>query len=242
MYQVVGYHRPASLVEALQLLAAEGRVALAGGVHLHHDGGADATELVDLQALGLDAVDISETSARLGAMVRLQSVADEPRLPDVIRRAARAEQPSTLRSLATLGGLIVTGADDSLLLAALLAHDAVVRLASGTGGERSSPLAGLLADRPRPGDLIVDVAITTTGRSALARTGRTPGDTPIVGVVGRRVGDITTFGLCGVSERPLRLAADEFGSLDPIGDHRATSAYRAHLVEILAGRVMEELS
>src|SRR5690606_27655989 len=104
MYHVVGYHRPASLTEAGRLRAADGRVALGGGVHLHHDGGAAPAEVVDLQAVGLDTVDVAGSTATLGATVRLQTLVDDERLPTVVREAALAEQPSALRTLATVGG------------------------------------------------------------------------------------------------------------------------------------------
>lgn len=253
MYQVVGYHRPCSLPEALQLLASDRCVALAGGVHLRHDGGAEPAEVVDLQAAGLDTLDVAATSARIGAMVRLQALVDEPSLPDVIRSAARLEQPSTLRTLATVGGAIANAGGDSLLLAALLAHDAVVELASEMGGQRSVGLAELLADRRRPGEVIVEVRVQTAGRSAIARTGRTPQDTPIVGVVARRVpgagrgdcdgdGGLVTLGLCGIGLRPVRIDPAGLSSLQPIDDHRASAAYRSHLAGVLTGRVLEELS
>ncbi len=243
MYQVVGYHRPTSLSEALRLLDVGDHVALAGGVHLRHDGGARPTQVVDLQSAGLDTIEVSPTSARVGAMVRLQSLVDEPRFPNVIRATARAEQPSALRTLATVGGTIAHAADDSLFLAALLAHDSVVELASSTG-QRSVPLDELLADGRRPGELIVEVVIQTDGRSAVAHTGRTPHDIPIVGVVGRRSGDgaPATLGLCGVGARPVTVASDGLSALQPVDDHRATAAYRSHLVEVLADRVLEELS
>ena len=105
-------------------------------------------------------------------MVRLQALVDEPRLPNVIRATARAEQPSALRTLATVGGTIANGADDSLFLAALLAHDSVVELASSTA-QRSVPLDQLLADGRRPGELIVALSMQTDRRSAIAHTGRT---------------------------------------------------------------------
>jgi CO/xanthine dehydrogenase FAD-binding subunit len=242
MYQVVGYHRPTSLPEALRLVASHDRVALAGGVHLLHDGGATPTEVVDLQAMGFDSLDVESSSARLGAMVRLQAVVDDQRLPATIRGAAKAEQPSSLRTLATVGGTIATASGDSLLLAALLAHDSMVRLVSDAEGERSVSLSTLFAEGRRSGELITDVIVETSGRSAIARTGRTPGDTPIVGVVARRSEAGTTFGMCGVGETPIRLGSDQLGSLQPIDDHRATSTYRSHLVQVLTGRTLEVLS
>jgi CO/xanthine dehydrogenase FAD-binding subunit len=242
MYQVVGYHRPASLPQALHLVALHDRVPIAGGVHLRHDGAGTPTEVVDLQAMGLDSVDVESSSARLGAMVRLQAVVGDHRLPAAIRDAAKAEQPSSLRTLATLGGTIATAFGDSLLLAALLAHDSVVRLVSDAEGERSVSLSTLLAEGRRPGELITDVIVETSGRSTIARTGRTPCDTPIVGVVARRSEAGMAFGLCGVAETPIRLGSDQLESLQPIDDHRATSTYRSHLVEVLTGRTLEQLS
>lgn len=247
MYQVVGYHRPKSLSEALELTAAGDRPALAGGVHLRHDGGADPAEVVDLQAAGLDLLQVGASSARLGAMVRLQAIVDEPNLPSVIRDAARAEQPSTLRTLATVGGAVAVASDDSLLLAALLAHDAVVRLATHGGGERTVALHDLLGEHRRPGELIIEVILRIDGVAAVASTARTPADVPIVGVVVRRVaddraGETTTFGLCGVAGTPIRVTAPQLAALVPIDDHRATAAYRAHLVEVLTNRVTEAVS
>jgi CO/xanthine dehydrogenase FAD-binding subunit len=246
MYHVVGYHRPASLAEAVSLLAADGRVALAGGVHLHHDGGGAPVEVVDLQAVGLDTVEVAGPTVTLGATVRLQAIVDDDRIPTVVREAARAEQPSALRTLATVGGTIATASGDSLLLAALLVHDAVVRLATADRGERTLSLSDLLATGRGHGDVIVGVTLQTGGSGAIARTGRTPRDVPIVGVVGRRVADPTDdrtrLALCGIGGTPVLVEPGGLGSIQPIDDHRATAAYRRHLTAVLCARVLEELA
>ena len=246
MYHVVGYHRPASLTEAVRLLAADGRVPLAGGVHLHHDGGAARAEVVDLQAVGLDTVEVAGSTATLGATVRLQTLVDDERLPTVVREAALAEQPSALRTLATVGGTIATASGDSLLLAALLVHAGVVRLATADDGERTVALSDLLATGRRHAELIVGVTLQLGGSGAIARTGRTPRDVPIVGVVGRRVADPaddrTTLALCGIGGAPVLVESGEVGSIQPIDDHRASASYRRHLAEVLSARVLAELA
>lgn len=242
MYQVVGYHRPSTVGEALDLLAADDRVALAGGVHVHHDGGGVPTEVVDLQEVGLDTVELDGATARLGATVRLQAVVDDERLPDAIRQAARAEQPSTLRTLATIGGAIATASGASVLLAALLAHGAVVRMQSATSGERRMALSELLSEGCHPTDLILDVSIETAGRASIVRTGRTPEDVPIVGVVGRRSADTTAIAVCGVEPVPTLVGPGGIDALQPVDDHRASASYRRHLAEVLTARVLEELS
>ncbi len=246
MYDVVGYHRPTSLPDALRLLAADDRVALGGGVHLRHDASGRRVELVDLQAADLDAIGTDGPTASIGAAVRLQTVADDERLPGLVRQAARAEQPSALRTLATVGGSIATAPDDSVLLAALLVHDAVVRLAADHRGERAVALAELLSNGPGQGELIVDVTIATTGNGSLVQTGRTPRDRPIVGVAGRRVdgseGDVTNLAVCGLGTAPQLFAPDAVASLAAIDDHRATAEYRLHLADVLTARVMEDLA
>ena len=65
---------------------------------------------------------------RIGAMATLQELADSGDAPDVVREAARREQPSTLRAQATVGGCVATGHAESELLAALLVHEAVVQV------------------------------------------------------------------------------------------------------------------
>jgi carbon-monoxide dehydrogenase medium subunit len=245
-HDVVGYHRPRTLSDALRLVSSDHRVALAGGVHLHHDGGGAPIEVVDLQAVGLDAIHVEGDRARLGATVRLQAVVDDAGLPAVVREAARLEQPSTLRSLATVGGAVAAASGDSLLLAALLAHDAFVRLASDRLGERTVSLEMLLDEVRRADELIVEVVVRIAGQGAIAVTGRTPRDIPIVGAVGRRAdtadGVGVTVALCGVGGRPVLVPAEGVAAVATVDDHRATAGYRRHLAEVLTARVLGDLS
>ena len=67
MHQLVGYHRPGSIADAIRLLDGPDRVALAGGTTIRHDGGGDPVELVDLQALGLDGIVADGALVHIGA-------------------------------------------------------------------------------------------------------------------------------------------------------------------------------
>jgi CO/xanthine dehydrogenase FAD-binding subunit len=84
----------------------------------------------------------------IGATATFQAVADDPRVPAAIREAARREEPSILRTLATVDGLVATADPSSELLATLLAHGAEVRLA-GRDGVNVVELAALLEDSHR---------------------------------------------------------------------------------------------
>jgi len=211
----IAYHRPDTLDEALALLADPSRVPLAGGTVLNADREPSAVEMVDLQSLGLDEISDGPGFLRIGATVTLDALARHHLTPDWLAEIARAEAPSTLRTLATVGGLVASRWGDSMLLAALLASFAQVELAKppgsgddGLGISRSSPdpAAGADAeygggaDRPsrRPvlleaildrgipnGAVITSVTIDVTGSCASAATGRTPADVPIVAAVAR---------------------------------------------------------
>lgn len=241
---VTAYHRPASLAEALDLLSSPQRVALAGGTTLNADREPCDLEAVDLQALGLDQVAAADGGrVRLGATATLDAVRRCELLPESLRERARAEQPSTLRTLATVGGLVAKASAESLLLAALLAHEARVELAGpGDTGSAESGLGELLAAGLTPGSLITAVTVDPSGSTAVSRTGRTPADVPIVGAYGRRTDGFVAMALTGVADHPVLVDVhDPTAGLDPAGDFRASHQYRLHLAGTLTARVMQEL-
>ncbi len=238
MHQLVGYHRPATLPDAVALLDGT-RLALGGGTTIRHDGGGSPVEVVDLQALGLDTIDADGNHIRLGATVTLNRLHDDPAVPELLRRLAQMEQPSTLRPLATVGGTIGAAGDESVLLAGLLVHDAVIHLADG----RALPLPELLAAGLAATDLIVAVEVAADGRGVVAATGRTPADTPIVAAVARSVdGSEPVLALTGVGPVPVLVEPERIADLDPPGDFRGSRDYRRHLAAVLTSRVIEELS
>jgi CO/xanthine dehydrogenase FAD-binding subunit len=238
MYRIDAYHRPTSVAEALDLLALPNHLALAGGTTIRHDGGADPTEVVDLQALGLDRIAVDDDVVRIDAMVTLDVIVQNHAVPDLIRTAARAELPSTLRTLATVGGTIGAARSDSLLLTALLVHDTSVDFAEG----RTVPLESVLSSGLADSDLVLAVDVHGLGRTALAQTGRTPSDDPIVAAVARSTDSGIRLALCGVGPTPQLVDPDDLDRLDPPGDFRGSSAYRRHLAQVLSARVLEELS
>jgi CO/xanthine dehydrogenase FAD-binding subunit len=242
MAQVIGYHRPAELVEALQLLDREGCVTavLAGGTTLNSGPGA-TVEAVDLQALNLDGITATSDRISVGAMTRLQDLVDHPLVPSELRDLARRELPSTLRSMATVGGTIAAGTWESELLAGLLAFDTIVTLRSVDDGF-DLPLPQVLARRNEilARRIITGISLAVDGRCVTHRTGRTPSDVPIVAVVGRRLGDgRVRMAMTGVATTPV--IVDDAAGLATPSDFRGSSEYRRALAVALADRVRVEL-
>ncbi len=242
---VTAYHRPSTLDEALDLLSSPERVALGGGTTLNADREPSDLEAVDLQALGLDAITAADGGwVRLGATATLDDVRRCDLLPDSLRDAARAEQPSTLRTLATVGGLVAKASAESLLLAGLLAHDCRVELAGGgsAAGPSESSLAELMAAGLPEGSLITAATVDPAGRTTVAATGRTPADVPIVAAYGRRTEGFVAMALTGVADHPVLVDVfDPTAGLDPAGDFRGGREYRLHLARTLTARAMEGL-
>ena len=238
---VTAYHRPASIDEALELLSAPRRVALGGGTTLNADREPSDWEAVDLQDLGLDVIAaVDGGRVRIGATATLDAVRRGELLPDSLRDLARLEQPSTLRTLATVGGLAAKASAESLLLAGLLAHDAQVELA---GPESECSLAELLAGGLPRGSLITAITVDPSGSTATARTGRTPADVPIVAAYGRRIEGFVAMALTGVGDHPVLVDVfDPTAGLDPVADFRGSREYRLHLAVTLTARVMQELN
>ena len=238
MYRIEAYHRPTSVAEVLDLLASSHGLLLAGGTTIRHDGGAEPTEIVDLQALGLDRITIDGDVVRMDAMVTLQDLADSEAVPELISSAARAELPSTLRTLATVGGTIGAAWPDSLLLTALLVQDTSVYFADG----RSETLPSVLSNGVAAGELIVAIDAHTAGTTAVAQTGRTPSDDPIVAAAARTTDDGIRLAICGIARTPELVNVADLDRVEPPGDFRGSAEYRHHLANVLSARVIEELS
>jgi len=235
---ITQYHRPLTLDDAIALIARPHAVVLAGGTTINAAPDRAASTAVDLQGLDLAGIDVEGDGVRIGATTRLQDLVDSALIPTVLRDLARREAPSTIRTMATIGGTIGTADPESELLAGLLAFRARVTLAragSPTGHSLDDILgdAGLLN-----GSIITAVTIPTSGRAAADRVGRTPMDRPIVMAVAYEDGSGVRLAMTGVASLPLVVDPDHIGDLDPPPDFRGTAAYRTSLAEVLASRVL----
>lgn len=236
------YHRPLTLEDALSLLASEEAAVLGGGTVINADA-AGPTEVVDLQALGLDTLQSEGGRLEIGAMVRLQALVDGERVPPVLRELARREGASTIRNAATVGGTVAAADPESELVAGLLAYDASVIIARSSGLDEVR-LEHLLADRALlDGGIITSLSLPTDGRAVAERSGRTPADRPIVMAVARlsEAGELRVA-MTGVAATPVLEDPDSLDAVDPPSDFRGSSDYRRELARTLARRVAEGLS
>jgi CO/xanthine dehydrogenase FAD-binding subunit len=210
-------------------------VPLGGGTILNADDDPTLISLVDLQELALSGISVDGDGITIGSMTSLQEIADCDQVPQVVRQAARAELPSTLRTLGTLGGAVAVAHPDSRLLAALLVCKAIVDT-SDLGG----PSEHLLAEWPNnSGRLVTGVRIDTGGSLAFQGTGRTPADTPIVSATIRCTEQETVMSLTGVAKTPVLVdPTNPTASLKPISDFRGSASYRLHLASTMAARAV----
>jgi CO/xanthine dehydrogenase FAD-binding subunit len=244
MVLVSAYHRPKSVADALALLSRPNVKSelLGGGTSLNprltdtQTQTSEPVEVIDLQSSGLAGISTSGGLVTIGATTTLQHLYINATLTDGLRDLARREQPSTLRTIATVGGTIGAANPESEFLAGLLAHRASVEIING-GGTISVSLAELVTDRSKlNGSIITAVTIEAGGETESDRTARTPMDVPIVCVVGHRstAGAIT---LAATGVAPTVAVVTDGQGLEPPSDFRGSSSYRLSLLRTHIVRV-----
>ncbi len=188
--------RPSSLAEAVEALAAdENAKVLAGGqslIPLLSMRLAAPSMLVDINALGLDAITCSVDGVRIGALVRhaaLEASAEAARVQPLLSRALRLVAHPTIRNRGTTLGSIVH-ADASAEMPAVLSLLGGSLTVASTRGTRTIPASELFAG-PMESTLRHDeIAVEAFFPALSAGTG------VAVDEVARRHGD---YALCGVA-------------------------------------------
>lgn len=239
---ITKYHRPATLDDATALAALSDAVVIAGGTAAVGSGGPTASVAVDLQALGLEGIDIDGQICRIGAMTRLQDLVESDLVPPVLRDLAHRDAPNTIRNVATVGGTIGTADPESQLLVGLVAFSAMVTVVRP--GSTTEHAVGNILNDPQllNGAIITSIRVPTDGSGATDRTARTPMDQPIVSAVAHRASDGTiVLAMSGVAPNAVVVDPDRVGDLDPPPDFRGSSEYRSHLGAVLATRVLAAL-
>jgi carbon-monoxide dehydrogenase medium subunit len=224
------YHVPATLDEAIALLARHGERArpLAGGQSLvplltlrlaRPEVVVDLNEIEALRAIRRDGEDVL-----VGAMVRHRALErGESGLAacPLLQEAATLIGNVRVRTLGTIGGSLAHADPAAELPAVARALDATLML-KGPGGERAVPASeffiGALTTALRPGELIVGIRLPALGPGtgyAVTEFTRRGGDFAIVAAVDvvemRSTGRIARarVALAGAGPTPVRLARVE---------------------------------
>lgn len=248
---IVEYHRPEDLKTTLELLARQDvkTVPMGGGTSLNSPS-AETVAAVDLQALGLNAIEKRGNNLLVGATATLQALLDEPTLPPVLADVIRHEATYNLRQAATAAGTLLAADGRSPFAAALMAVDAEVSMLPGEEQLGVGELLLLRGEHMR-GKLVTQVSLPLNVRLSYQYVARTPEDLPIVCAAaaawpsGRLRLVLGGHGAAPVLalDGPERNGAEEAASnaYYAAGDEWASAEYRREVAATLAKRCLEEL-
>jgi CO/xanthine dehydrogenase FAD-binding subunit len=191
------YVRPADRAGAIALLRRPDCVSIPLFVRPKPLAWRDAAvdRIVDLSALGLDAIRVSmDGSMVIGALATLEGIAASDLLRSqtrgLVNQAAKQTAPPGIRSLASLGGALQDRSGPPELALALLALDARVVIWVDETEERLLAVDELFAKGERalqPGEILAGVRLDLPWQPgwgwSLQRIARTPRDEAIVAVV-----------------------------------------------------------
>src|SRR6266705_4033652 len=145
MLKIGAYHSPTTLIEAISLLAEDGRTVIAGGTDLLVNPRymIGIREVVDIRKLGLDYIREEHGWLHIGAGATMRTVARHPKIQTlangILARGAAVCGSPNIRNMATLAGNVASALPSADTPPSLLALDAQVELV-GMQGEHTVPL------------------------------------------------------------------------------------------------------
>ena len=257
----VGYARPGSLGEAIELLAADdGARALAGGQTLINvmkarAGSPDA--LVDLGRIEeLNGIELgSDGTLEIGAMTTYTEIIEssEARARPILGTVCAQIADVQVRNRGTIGGNICTS-DPTNHLPPLLAALHAEMTIQGTGGARTVPATefflGVYLTAVGPGEVLTKIKVPAGRNDGFAAVTLGVEGTCIVSAAASMNGALTIALGCvdavpvvltpaAVDDEAIRAAVRE-ADLDPPSDVHASREYRIHLAEVLAVRAARQ--
>ncbi len=192
MLKIGAYFSPATLDEAVTLLAQEGRTVIAGGTDLLVNPRymVGVREVVDIRKLGLDYIREENGWLYIGAGATMRTVARHPTIQrlanGILARGAAVCGSPNIRNMATLAGNVASALPSADTLPALLALDAQAVLL-GIYGERVVPFDSFFVgpgksvrERELIRELRIPLAYFHTIQGGFYKIGRTAEDISIV--------------------------------------------------------------
>ena len=263
MYEF-NYHRPASLAEAKEILAANDEAKIvAGGMTLLPTMKmrlAQPSDLIDLSAIeGLDGIKDTGSAIEIGAMTRHADVASSDVVKAAIPALAKLADSigdAQVRNRGTLGGSIANSDPAADYPAAVLGLGATIR----TDQREISAddyFLGMFETALAADELVVAVSFPKPKKAAYAKFPNPASRYAVVGVMvadtdsGLRVA-VTGAGACAYRATAFEealsssLSAEALEGLstdsaDLNSDLHASAEYRAHLVGVMAKRAVQSL-
>jgi aerobic carbon-monoxide dehydrogenase medium subunit len=257
----VGYARPESLAEAIQLLADDdGARALAGGQTLVNvmkarAGSPDA--LIDLALIEeLRGIELgTDGTLEIGAMTTYSEImeSDEARARPILGEVCAQIADVQVRNRGTIGGNICTS-DPTNHLPPLLAALHAEMTIQGADGSRTVPAVdfflGVYMTAVGLGEVLTKIKIPAGRKDGFAAVTLGIEGTCIVSAAASLNGELTVALGC-VDAVPVVLTLDSAdedairaavraADLDPPSDVHASSDYRKHLAEVLAVRAARQ--
>ena len=257
----VAYARPASLAEAVELLAAnDGARALAGGQTLVNvmkarAGSPDA--LIDLSRITeLKGIDLAaDGTLEIGAMTTYTELAEssEARARPIVGEVCGQIADVQVRNRGTIGGNICTN-DPTNHLPPLMAALGARMTIAGADGERTVTaeefFLGVYMTAVMPGELLTKISIPAGRNDGFAAVTLGVEGTCIVSAAASLNGSVRIALGCvdavPVVVTPASADADavraavESAGLEPPSDVHASADYRRHLAGVLAVRAVEQ--
>jgi len=262
------YERAGSLEDAVELLGRDEDAKLLAGGHSLVPAMklriARPTLLVDIGRLDdLRFVREDGDHVVVGALSRHGDLAADPSLRTscaIVADAAKGIGDAQVRHRGTIGGSIAHGDPASDFCSIALTLDAEL-VARGPDGERtiaaSDFFTGPFQTALGPREVLTEIRFPKVARGVYLKYTRRAQDWATVGVAAAEVDGAVHVGLTSMGGTPLRAAAVEQAlaggashadaaaraaeGADPPGDVSASSAYRAHLAQVLVGRALAQL-
>jgi carbon-monoxide dehydrogenase medium subunit len=222
------YHRPASLDEALGLLADPDAKPLAGGqslVPMLNFRLARPSALVDLAGLGLDGIRVEGGALVVGAMTRQWDLEHHPDAFPLLREALRHVGHTATRCRGTVGGSLVHADPTAELPVCALALGAEL-----VTDRRTIPaeefFVSVFTTALEPGELLVEIRFPApAGPTSFREVAHRDGDFAVV--CAARNGDRVAVG--GLAATPVLWPHEP----EPIGDLFAPAGYKRAIAERL---------
>src|SRR6266566_5209704 len=222
MLKIGAYHSPTTLIEAVSLLAEDGRTVIAGGTDLLVNPRymVGVREVVDIRKLGLDYIREENGWLHIGAGTTMRTVARHPKIQalanGILARGAAVCGSPNIRNMATLVGNIASALPSADTPPSLLALDGQAVLV-GIHGERIVPLTSFFigpAKSVRERELIYELRLPLANfdkiQGGFYKIGRTAEDISVVNAAATLIiqdGVITAVRLVMGAVAPIPLRA-----------------------------------